>query len=577
MKSFIVVSIPNYQDYNRKEEWLKFFPDYNKNSFRTRLLDGNNTLEEAVKTLINNNKDDQNGLEFPLRLTHPKSINSSTVCIWKHKREDSIFYVKDQGDLDAFDRPNTNLLYLPTLQGKELIDFCDTKNYNQKYRYKVIKPQNEILGFSNSLASQISDVHGVFFQQVKEGEGINPTIKDIEYNPDISENEDEYCIAGWLNPLIFILSLDGNEIESIQASNEDEYLNALSLFLEPSSLLLVGPHINESYDLRISLLIKLYEKIKERERKNLSSDRCFSLMEYLLFYSHNPQTWKPFLILDLLAGKFYAKQNVSTNNNNQSEQRQKFTIDWELPENASSNMCWFANYWLKQWISNESINEERDVNVIPQPIQARSHRSSGGLTTFQVDNLSKNTSLTSILSQHPAFFSDTEKMNLYGFLVELFEDNSVLEKCLAQFPHQNFWWTENFNNGLIKFDEVAFWNYFSKFHFIPESPILIQIPQQKNRFLNPIASLNSGAYHFLWAFFEAVDGDRQLKDREFYNSFGWWNDWHSTIFCDRYDIELEFISRRGFVINQSLLGQDYLGEKGRRIDWEEPNMRFSRS
>ena len=576
--SFTIVSRPNYQDSNRQEEWLRFFPTYNKNSLRTRLVDGSNPLGEALKFLNQKNEESQEESGFSLRLTHPKSTNSSTVGIWKHEDQDRKYYVKDPGDLDAFNRPGTNILYLPTLQGTTLIDFCDISNYNQKYRYKVIKPQAEILGFPNSLASEISDVNGVFFQQVKEGEGINPKIIDLEYNPNITDDyQNGYCVAGWLNPLILILSVDGNDLEYIKKADKYQYLNAISLFIDPSALLLVEPHINESYDLRISILIKLYEKIKERERQKLSHDRRLSLIEYIFFSSQNVLPWKPFLILDLLGGKFYAKQNVSSKNDSQNTNRQNLLVNWELPQEAKSNKHWFANYWLEQWINTEQINNQSEVDIVSPPSSARYYRSSRGLTTFQVDDLSEDISLTFLLSKHPGFVSECKSINLYRFFVELFQNNPVLEKSLAQFPHYDFWRIENYSNRLVKFDEVDFWNYFSKTHFVPESPILIQIPQQKNRFLNPITSLNFGAYHFLWEFFNAFDSDRKLESIEFYNIFGWWNDWHSTIFRDRYDMGLEFINRRGFVIHQSLLGHDYLGEKATRIDWEEPNMRFSRS
>jgi hypothetical protein len=64
----------------------------------------------------------------------------------------------------------------------------------------------------------------------------------------------------------------------------------------------------------------------------------------------------------------------------------------------------------------------------------------------------------------------------------------------------------------------------------------------------------------------------------FDNSFGWWNDWHSTIFNERCDVRLKFIKHSGFVIKKSLLGgKDCLGLKANGVDWNNPNMRFSSS
>ncbi|MHC5833006.1 MAG: hypothetical protein ACYT04_97730, partial [Nostoc sp.] len=94
-------------------------------------------------------------------------------------------------------------------------------------------------------------------------------------------------------------------VEYIENANKNEFLNALSLFLDQSSLILVEPHIDESYDLRISFLIKLNQIIQERQQ-NKANNKNLSLIEYIILGSQYPQSWKPFLILDLLGGEFYA-------------------------------------------------------------------------------------------------------------------------------------------------------------------------------------------------------------------------------------------------------------------------------
>lgn len=565
MRRFTIVSQPNYQDTNRHKEWKDFFHNYKENSFSTRLTDYKNPLGEAVKTL----KDRSVESDFFLELTHPNSPNLSTVCIWKHQGRDNRYYVKDLTDLTAFDSTNrNNLLYLPTLRGKNLINFRNISD-DENYRYRVIEAQE--LGFPNSLASTKSDVSGVFFKQVKSDEGLNPVIINLEYDPEITDDrKDEYHAVGWLNPVILTLDLDGNDIEYIENANKNEFLNALSLFLDQSSLILVEPHIDESYDLRISFLIKLNQIIQERQQ-NKANNKNLSLIEYILFVSQYSQPWKPFLVLDLLGGEFYAYQNLYEN-----QEQEKPLVGWKSPQDAKSNKLWFADYWLKRWVNSQEINIQSKVNVVSPPSLARPYRSSRGLVTFQVNDLSETTlSLTSLLKGHPGYISDPKKNNPYCFLVELFQ-NPEFKKYSEKFTYDSFWRTENQNNRLLKFDDVDFWNFFSKRHVVPESPILIAIPNQDNRFLEPINSINFGAYNFLWGLFNCFDSERERELIEFYNNFGWWNDWHLTIFNERWDVCLKFLKHGGFVIKKSLLGgKDCLGLKTNRVDWKNPKMRFS--
>jgi hypothetical protein len=565
MKIFTIVSRPNYQDTNRHKEWKCFFPNYKENSFSTRLTDYKNPLGEAVKTL----KDRSVDSEFFLELTHPNSPNLSTVCIWKHQERDNRYYVKDLADLTAFDSTNrNNLLYLPTLREKKLIDFHNITD-DENYRYRLIEAEE--LGFPNSLASKKSDISGVFFKQVKSDEGLDPSIINLECNPEITDDrKDEYHAIGWLNPVILTLDLDGNDIEHIEKATKNEYLYVLSLFLDQSSLILVEPHIDQSYDLRISFLIKLNQIIQERQQTK-ANNKNLSLIEYILLGSQYPQPWKPFLTLDLLGGKFYAYQNV-----NENREQEKPLVSWEPPQDAKSNKLWFADHWLERWGNTQKINIQGEVNVVSPPSLARPYRSSKGLVTFQVDDLSgTTTSLTSLLKGHPLYISDPKKNNPYHFFVELFE-NPEFKKYSEKFPYDNFWCGSNQNNQLIKFDEVDFWNYFSKIYFVPESLILIAIPNQDNSFLNPINSLNFGAYHFLWELFNCFDSDRERELVEFDNNYGWWNDWHSSIFNERWDVLLKFIKHSGFVIKKSLLGRkDCLGLKANGVDWNNPDIRFS--
>lgn len=570
MKSFTIVSQPNYQDIN-SNAWSLFSQKSEYNSFFIKLRADSAPLQEAVKTLAEKSV---NGAS--LKLTHPDSSNLTTACIWKHKKNNKYYVKCDLEDISIFDRLSdrlgaNNLLYLPELKGKKLIDFRNKSNFDKTYRYQVI--ELEKLGFPSSLASKKSECHGAFFKQVESDEGVDPEIIDLECDPNITGDRlDGYYPVGWLNPVIFTLSLDENDIEHIENARGNEYLNALSLFIDRSALLSVEPHIDESYNLRISFLIKLCQIIQQRQQ-NQANNENLSLIEYILLGSQYHQPWKPFLILDLLGGEFYARQNVC-----QDRERERLLISWKSPQDAKSNKLWLACYWLEKWGNSLEIDIQQEVDVVAPPSSARPYRSSRGLVTFQVDDLSE-ISLTSVLKQHPRYRADSQANNLYRFLFELFTEPEFTEvqQTLEKFPYANFLRIEDRDKGLVKFDDVDFWNYFSKSYVIPKSKILVAIPNRDRKFLEPISSINFGAYHFLWSLFNSFDRHRKREQVDFDNDFGWWNDCHRTIFNERWDVRLNFIIRRGFVIQKSLLGQDYLGQKANQADWKDVNMRFSRT
>ncbi|MGF1487681.1 MAG: hypothetical protein ACFBSE_11380, partial [Prochloraceae cyanobacterium] len=403
MIKFTIVSKTNYRDINRREDWIRFFPKYNERSFRTILCGNNDPLRQAINTLEaknSKNSQEESGSVANVTRIHPNSTNLSTLSIWKREGEDNIYYVKDIEDLVPFNREK-NLLYLPALRGETLIDFIDRDN-TQTYRYRLVEPQDEKLGFPDSLASKTSDINGAFFEQIKKDEGIDPKIVYIEHDRDITEDGvNGYFIVGWLNPFILTISLDGDHLQDIINPQEDGYLSALNLFFDRSALLLVEPHIDASYDLRIAFLIKLALIIREKSQVN---DRQLSPIEYIMFGSKKNLNWKPFFILDLLGGKFYVKQNVSQQDIEIQLENKEPIVDWKLPQAAGANQRWFANYWLEQWINTQEIDiDESEVNVVPSAEAARKIRSSRGSITVQIDNVSENISLTSILTRHPGF------------------------------------------------------------------------------------------------------------------------------------------------------------------------------
>lgn len=436
MKKFTIVARPNHnhQDKNKKQEWVHFFPQYNSKSLSTRLRSDPDSLGEAEKILKDNSG-------FSLEIIHPKSNNHYTVCIWESDRQPNKYYIQNPRELDTFDTTaRDNLLYLPKLHYKlrqEVKQFIEFRNLrdDKHYRYQVIEAEK--LGFPPSLASTKNSISEGFFKQVGENDGVNPEILELDYDEAATAitnvNMDDYQEAGWLNPVILTLALDGSDIKHIYNA-KDGYLKSLNLFLEQSSIILVEPHIDDNYDLRISLLIKFHNLIQQAQENKVDSQN-FSLVEYFLFGSQCVQPWKPFLALDLLEGKFYARQQV--------HQIQEIPIiTWEPPQDMPANKHWFAKHWREKWKNMQQETSHSQINIVPPPYQARPYRPSKGLDTLPVNSLSNP--LTSILSKHPQF--NLKKTNLLELFEDFEKENSRKLLCDNFFPLAN---TETTNQSYL--------------------------------------------------------------------------------------------------------------------------------
>ena len=279
-----------------------------------------------------------------------------------------------------------------------------------RYYYRAIEA--DALGFPSSLASQKNLVSEGFFEQIKENYGDDPEIIELDWN---ESNESHIYPIGWLNPVIFTLSLDGDDIDRINNvpshsdNTEDGYLTSLKLFLEASSIIFVEPHIDDNYNQRISFLIK-YHGLIQQLQESKAIKRNFNLVEYFLFGSQYTQSWKPFLALDLLGGKFYARQRVHNI-------RETPVISWEPPSNMTSNKRWFADHWCKTWENMQRIEQNQEILVVPLSPQPQPYRPSKGLDTLDIKDRNSISSetfpLNEVLSKHPQF---TQKpTNLYNF------------------------------------------------------------------------------------------------------------------------------------------------------------------
>ena len=201
------------------------------------------------------------------------------------------------------------------------------------------------------------------------------------------------------------------------------------------------------------------------------------------------------------------------------------------------------------------------------------------MDSFTVGDLALvNSSCSSLLSHHPKF---REGNHLYHFLEELLKDPRFKgreeEKChygsVRSAPEGTL---RDRTKSKVSFDDVYFTNRFSKCYVVPKYPVLVAIPGVENKFLDPIRSVNNGERDFLLRLFNSLDLRRDRPKVKLQNSFGWWNDWHSILFKDRWDIEVQYIDfLPGFVLGRSRLGEGYLGLNiVESKDWKSEIMHF---
>lgn len=509
------------------------------------------------------------------KLIHPKSNNANSFGIWQDPDDENCYFVKESKHLGQLDnlQIDNNWLYMPTLSGIQKVRIFDTVN-GKPVDYQVIGLEKQKLPFSFALKG--SDIDGVFFEQVKKGEGnIGKEVK-ISHKPDKCQGQP----TGWLNPVILQFSLDDNDMNFETEGKKEQ--DILKFIISHSALLLVEPHLDWSYDLRISFLKKLQERINESHHNKNNGENYnnnFSLFEYMLLgrdtskkipevWKSSP--WKPFLSLDLLGGEFYVERD---DNQNQP------VIYWKRPPDLSSNASWFAEFCLKQWVGTELTVEKEKLDLVQPPPAPRSSGASRGLMSFTVEDLEKAKSSCSYLLKHHPRFLESER-NIYYWIVKVLEELKLNRQGEVVEDQCHWGSTEVIGNETekkVNFDDVDFWNNFSARYVVPESPIFIKIPKVGN-FLNPIDSINDGKRDFLMRLVNSLSSDicRNRTEIELHNRFDWWNKWYSILFEERWDVEIKYIdSLPGFILGQSCPGKAYLGSESRESqNWKPETMHF---
>jgi len=380
-----------------------------------------------------------------------------------------------------------------------------------------------------------------------------------------------FGLAGWINPIILKINIDGNLIKDLNKINKKEMSprNTLSFFLEETSLIAIEPVLTEDISIQIEWLEALQcEKIKKGP---------LSLIESL-FLTRNSigKAWKPFIALDGLEGKFWIEDH-----GNICKSNKKITKCWSPPDKTiSNNLIWYANYWLKLYsgiYKNISYKNNREI-FQPSQQSYNKNQLSNGIPVD--DNKLKLEGPTSVLelinlyeqSDYWKLIIQTEKHLLCTLkkILKKFNYINGLNKC-----HLPFLWVKK---GFLYFDDLEFLEYFAQEYIAPKSHILIKLPMEilksnskkealkfetniKNRYIDLVNSPRWGGAQLLLKLSKNISEDLKRELSLFDYKRGWWVKWYDSLFSCSEDINIKLYPVNSRRIGKMMLGNFRLGSK----------------
>ena len=490
IKEFIVVAKPN-------KSWNQYFSMTNDDTFETN----HKYIDKIRKSKY-------------IEVLHPRKTSVELHSFEILKKGD-IFFVHNINQTGYFKRTDgTNIIFFYDENEieRDIFAIVFGENHNNSQQYKMIEPEfwsfnNESRAFKNSLMAKR------FFHSITNTSDADKrrVVETIETKDDIETN---YSTAGWLNPIILKVKLEGNEIDpSIKKSfNDTSIEQILSYIVEKESIIFIEPVLSENFETRIKFFEKVWLNIQHRNEKIQKS-----LVEYLILSDNyilnnnlSIQAWKPFMVLDSLKGIFFIKgfgENV--------------IISWITDDSGlTNNKKFFIDYWAKYWNGNVNIS----------------------------------------------FFNKTKannnsQDNTYKTLLSF--DNKEYE--ILSFPAY-----EKKGKDINEFSNLRY--------YAPKSSIFIEIspcifrPAKK---INPLdESISDTCIDLIHTPFKGAtyfvenllsDNEQFLmnrtKSKSIYFEFSWWKFWFQSIYQDTYDIIIHLFPYNWFIIGSGELDKTPLGKK----------------
>lgn len=504
---------------------------------------------------------------YKVKIRHPKPESYSVeIRIDPSPDVRGLCWIASESYWQSFraNPPEKNILYLSSeYREYDFVEF----NYQNRYRayYKRLAYSDPRLGLPSESGSRSAGSLGVFFQEVVAqafaAKGNAPTANLHLAPMDDAAAYAEYPTIGWLNPLILTFDLDDDDIPvDVTQSRADQ---ALRLFSHPDLLLHFEPHLDPLERARLEFLERLANRQGE-QRESLS------MVEFLLWGGREVDALRSFVVLDNLSGSFA----IDGFGRYRTDGRLP-VCHWIPPDGLSRNEIWLKTYLLGRSDHIREAPKSIDMTLVSSEMPG--FGSPRGHARVQLHDPATETPILDVLAtvtRTPATADDgMSTVRLHEHVLALAEEQ--LEALApAKFVEQLYFGEGSIDlqsDGTAIFDDLGFLEAFGRAYLSPRSRVYVRLPQIEHD--DAWADLTRSVPYGDKALFEnlvaAQIGSFVPAERaEVAYEYGWWQDWFELLFVRPWDVSIDFISMRGFIVRRSLLGRAPLGKAsiGKQFD-----------
>jgi hypothetical protein len=565
---------------------IGFLLEWPEQTGGTVLLNSGRHMDELLKDT-----------SLKVKVNHPR-LECYTLPLKKSPDMDTYWIAKESYWQSFRSNPPSNLLYLnsPTFRNCDFIDFVFGRN-RLRARYQKLLPHEAPLEFPKSPYHQANELSGCFFKEVKvqnqTGES-GTFVKDLYLNAYSDEGEFEsYETVGWLNPLILTFDTMADDLPLNETEATTRATQMLSLFSNPDLLIAAEPHMNQADSYRIELLQRFAAKQQTKRQAQ-------SLLEYILWGSHDAEPWKTFFVLDKLGGEFVVKDFGKTRLRLFDQRPERPSLVWKAPAEMFKNSIWLRNFIFRTSQLAEDTFLDRPEDILTSSVMP-GHSSGRGFRRLNIkitdtnepaiftilDSLPKSSLVKTVTDGDEKTPGQATEKNLetllawiHAFLKDIYKQASLngTQTYLGEGSYQVL------EDGSIQFDELSFLEGFARHYLTPESPIYVVLPliekESKIGCIDIIKSVPYGHKELLRRLFAASEMDNSEAafdevQMDVIYQYAWWQEWFELLFNREWNIEINFISERdGFMLMKSKLSQARLGRTIIGNTYEVENMRI---
>lgn len=391
---------------------------------------------------------------------------------------------------------------------------------------------------------------------------------------------------GWMNPLVLRFDVSGSACEDAPAhAPGNDTRRVLHSLRQRGRVLAIVPE----FDAEASVRCRAWGRLLRARSGSLNAiERLVAgaAQSHTCREAPEPHLWS-FFGLDALAGSFVLDghgQGRGSPSNAGPEYR------WCAPPELAPNGRWLAEQLVSRWAAGESL-------LLPQRASAgatserRGHSSADNHCRFSLASSDQRSSVNerarvitttaipvrsfapitradgsagsaSPLDGPSSFVSfcaeqattgDDGTRRIARYFAALIEELKAHELGLP--PHLHEAWLQPTDDGL-RADVPGFLNALAQRLVAPRSSLLVRLPQQSGLdeacYLDLSRSVPHAHRALLWGMLRTPRGARRA--RALPATMGWWNDWHSSLFDDAADVQLE-LDDMTFRLGRARLGE----------------------